>query len=93
MDKNSISDHILKKLEIYTTSDMFHPDFVAKCSMAAAQISHWIMCVVEYAKMQRLNGGLQQVEEEPRRSAKSPTRSPGKSPRKSDYSGVKSKVK
>ena len=36
LDKSNIPDHILRKLEIYTSSDMFHPDFVAKCSMAAA---------------------------------------------------------
>ena len=57
------------------------------------------MCVVEYSKMTKLlDGGLDRVEEEQprvfsqRKKSSSPTKS-GPITKKSDYSGVKSKIK
>ena len=56
-DKDNIPDKILNKVDIYTQSDFFQPNNIVKYSLAAAQISHWIMCVVEYSKMTKLLEG------------------------------------
>ena len=53
-DKENVSDYTINKVDEYASLDFFQPNNVAKVNMAAAQIAHWIMCVVEFVKMSKL---------------------------------------